>query len=57
MRGVVFVESIDTIEYVVALIASLLFAGILEPALPGVILSLSLVHSVPPVQVSDVVSC
>jgi hypothetical protein len=57
MHGVVFVELIDTIEHVVALIASLLVAVILEPTLPGVILRFSLVHSVPPVQVSNVVPC
>ncbi len=34
-----------------------LFGGILEPVWPGVILRFGLVHSVPPVQVFDMVSC
>ncbi len=57
VRGVVFVQAIDLVEHAVALIASLLFAGVLEPALPGVVLRFGLVHSVPPIQVSDMVSC
>ncbi len=57
LRGVVFIESVDPVEHIVALIASLSIAGILEPILPGVILGLSLVHSVPPEQISNMVSC
>jgi hypothetical protein len=56
LRGVVFVESVDPVEHGVALIASLSISGILEPILPGVVLGLSLVHSVPPEQVTDMVS-
>ncbi len=56
-RGVVFNELVDPIKEVVALIASLLFAGVLEPALQSIVLRFGLVHSVPPVQVTDVVAC
>ncbi len=57
IRGVVFVQAIDSVEHTVALIASLLFAGILEPVWPGVVLCFGLVHYVPPIQVSDMISC
>jgi hypothetical protein len=57
IRGVVFVQSIYSVENVVALIAILLIAGVLEPVWPGVILRFGLVQSVPPVQVSDMVCC
>jgi hypothetical protein len=57
IRGVVFVQAIDSVENIVAVIASLLFAGVLEPVWPGVVLRFGLVHSVPPVQVSDMVCC
>ncbi len=57
IRGVVFVQAIDSVENIVALIASVLFAGILESIRPSVVLRFGLVHSVPPVQVSDVVCC